>query len=169
MVKIQLNEPVKKIFPKWKITPDVYAGVITDVSDIVQIPSYEGTETIPRIVFRIKLTDAELNAELLNSTELTDNLPADVELPRFVKPIVTKGSGTYANSELYNLLDKSGLMGQFAEFVEVASQQIDFASPEGEIEFAKWIKDNFINKNVKVNVGVTTAGTAKIKEIIKFV
>ena len=97
MVTVNLDgkSPLKeRVF----IKEDAYNAVISGVSDIREQAKYQNP----------KETEEKFNIDF---TVTTPEGPK--EIPMFLTPKVTKGSGTYSNSKLFDVLEKAKLLEDF--------------------------------------------------------
>lgn len=86
------------------------------------------------------------------------------EIPMWINPIVSKGSGTFSNSKLYDAIEVIGLMDDFRVFAK------DRDTLEDE-ELRSWVEGAFTGVKAEVEIKNRNKGTddeySNVSEIIK--
>ena len=142
--------------PKPFLQEDSYPSVIQEISDIEEYKVWNEENKMEekmRIKFRVK-----------------DGEDKQHELNMYPKPLVTKGSGTYSNSKMYDVLDKAGLLDEFKKVWEQISVLTDPKAKNA--AFVDFLQKNLVNKPCKVMVKTVKKGTPEqysiVKEVIRF-
>lgn len=99
--------------------PQVYNGEIIGISDIYEQKKFKKEEMVKKITMTVKMTDGK-------------------EIPFFLSWVITKGSGTYSNSKMYDVVVTAGLLEKVSE--------INNVEDERQLE---WFKDRLVGKNCK--------------------
>lgn len=94
-VEINFDGSAKEEVKKYLLPDDAYEAEFI-LSEAFEAKEYDSEKKIPRIVFSFKIL----------------NWKEEAVLPMFANPKITKGSGTYSNSKLYDLLEASALLGE---------------------------------------------------------
>ncbi len=138
------------------VDEDSYPAVISGVSDIRDQPKYQKpneTEEKLNIDFKIKLPNNEQK-----------------EISFFCKPLVSKGSGDYSNSKMFDLLEKCELLDAFKEAWKTMETIEDKDNKNK--EFVDFLRNNLINKPCKVMAKTVKKGTPEqysvVEKVIKF-
>ena len=131
-------------FPKCNVPEEVHKGV---VKDVVLLPAKD---------FK---TGADCNKVVLN---------VDLEagpVSKWMTPKVSKGSGTYSNSALYDVISKAGLLEDIAQYTD---------SMKTEEQLALYLNEKLSGKAVDVLTKTvkpkdeTKETYSKIEKVIKF-
>ena len=153
MAKINLDGKQKAFVNETFFVPaDSYNGKITAISDAVTT-TYQGVAK-EKTVFTIEIPDAKGKKQ--------------IPLKLWVALSVTKGSGGFNSSKLYEIFEKADALPMFEAFVK------DKITPEGELHDAdlmEFIRATLFGREVKVLVEVKNKdGTdySVVKDIIKF-
>lgn len=148
---VQVNLDGTPTLGRIYIPEEAYDAEITIISDIKDVESFGQTKEKLTIEFVVKIPGKN-----------------SVAIPMFAAATVTKGSGTYQSSRLYDVLEKADLISDFAgvwKLIEVAD------SPN--IAFVTYLRQKLAGKKCRVLVKTVKKGTAEqyttVDRIIKFI
>lgn len=138
------------------IAEDNYDAVLNSISDMTQVPVFgKPGETTQKVIFGFTI---QVNQE------------KTVDLQMYVRPKVTKGSGDYQNSKMFNVLEKAGVLEAFKkEWDLIKVMDTDQAKDNAFINF---LRDNFMNKACRVSVKTINKGKPEqysaVNDIVRF-
>ena len=153
--KFKMNIDGKSGFEKTLIPQKAYEAVISKVGDIKEFPSS----------FRDKKTGI-VKDELKRKAPIdwiikTPGVAFDKVVSQFVPIKYSKGSGTYSNSKLYDLLALAGIGKEF----EKANRLL-------ESEVIVWLKQKLPDRLAQISVKTATSKTGEqystVKDVITF-
>ncbi len=159
MVTVNIDGSNNQDMPeKVYIQDDSYEAVIVDVSDayIADNPYAKGDE--PK-------QDEKVNIAFEVSA---DGKPATLMM--YPKTKVTKGSGKYSNSKLFDVLDAAKLTEEFGKtWTLIEAMDKDKQAPA----FVQFLRDNLIGKKCKVSTKTTNKDDKEkrystVKEVLRF-
>ena len=161
---VQVNLDDKKEYPKTLIDVDSYQSEVMEIGDTYKEKGYQTEKEEEKFVINFKIQT------MLPSKEDPEvKVKTDVLLPLFMKTVITKGSGTYSNSKLYDFLEKSDLLKTFKSEWPRISLLPDDKQNEAFINF---FKDRCLGKICKIMTKTVKKGTPEaysvVGEIIKF-
>lgn len=94
-VEINFEGTSKEEVKKYLLPDDAYEAEFI-LAEAVETKDFDSEKKIPRIVFTFKIL----------------NWKEEAVLPMFANPKITKGSGTYSNSKLFDLLESGNLLDE---------------------------------------------------------
>ena len=143
MAKANLSgEAPEGQYEKVLIAEDVYQGYLEEVEPQTKEMGSEKFGRKPKMILRWNIDGKQI--------------------PQYVSPVVTKGSGSFQSSNCFILIDKAGELDHFAETL-----------PDGEFpdeDLIKFIKDNIVDKPAKLLVRNTRGESpySVVKEVVNF-
>ena len=124
MTEINLEGKGAKV-EKYKVPVDTYVGKIVEVSDVIKSPTFKDPNVMEeKIVFTLETTHKKQK----------------VRLPLYAKNRISKGSGQYSNSKLFDILEALGLLD------EVSANTAELTDNE---KFVGFLRGNAVGKEVK--------------------
>jgi len=145
------------------IAEDVYEGAIAGIR-LIEAKAYDSTDMEFNLVYDVVLPEvAWTKTNDDGSTEETKG----ANLALWVKPKITKGSGTFSNSKLFDLLEKGKLL-------EIAKAETEKFSDEikGLDNLLEFLIKNFEGRKGKFIVKTRNKGKdnaySSIKEVVNF-
>lgn len=185
MVQVNLGDkPIEGQNKVW-VVEDAYDGAISNISDITKEIKYDSRgkkkeelkdeDYEEKFVFtwKVSITGQEIHTLSAKGREvktLQKGITEEIELPMFLTPKVRKGSGTYQNSKLYDVLEKANLLIEFAAAWDLIEPMEAKLQNEKFIDF---LKDHLLNKKARVNVKTVREGTPEryshVKEVMRFI
>lgn len=142
----------------YKMPEDAYEATIVKVGDLFTSLNFDGNEVEKfTLGFEVQIPEGTEVTEINDSQE-KEYKGNTVELTMFCTPKVTKGSGTYSNSKLYDVLDKLKLIGD----LEKVADQIDTTE-----KLIEWVRNKVIGIKCKVLTKNTKDGKSRVDKIVK--
>lgn len=142
----------------YKMPEDAYEATIVKVGDLFRSLNFDGNEVEKfTIGFEVQIPEGTEVKEIQDDKE-KDYTGKTVELTMFCTPRVTKGSGTYSNSKLYDVLDKLKLIDDLGKVAD----QIDTTE-----KLVEWVKNKVIGIKCKVLTKNTKDGKSRVDKIVK--
>lgn len=128
------GEAPGKMTPRAKLKVGEHKGKFLSV-EAIEAPAYDNPNVKePKLVFLVGI--------------------GDVDLPFYVNPRVSKGSGSYSNSKLYDVLEALDLLEDFSSLPAVKENK-PIALPA----LVKFLEDKVIGKVARVGVKNSKKGT----------
>ncbi len=150
MVSFNLDgQSPKEDIEREYVPEDSYPAVIHDISDIKTFAVWNKpneTEEKMVITFAVSVDGKQVN------------------LPMFAKPVVTKGSGTYSNSKMFDLLEVCGLMEE-AKKIRDEIEVMDSAELKNKT-FVDFLSKNLLQKTCKVITKTIKKGTSEQYSVV---
>jgi len=128
MVQVNLDGNSPSDIPRAYVAQDVYEAKIVRVSDPFMAKSNYGDDKEKVVV------DFEIKSQ-------------DVTIPMYMTTVVSKGSGDYSNSKMYDLLDSAKLLEKFSEMWKSKDFKNDV---ERTATFIEFLKNNLMDQTCKV-------------------
>jgi hypothetical protein len=128
------------------VMEDSYKAILTDISEPYMANKYKSeTEQEEKITlnFDVFIEDNQDVTVFVNDEKHTEKLKV-VPLNLYCTTRISKGSGDYSNSKLYDVLDKYGLLEQLKKDMKLFDDKPEL--------FVKWLKEKIMHSNVKVAV-----------------
>ena len=129
----------------YSIPQDSYKAKIIDISDPFMTKGYEeGDKEREKIciVFEVDTNGQEI--EIIDGEKSTKEKKDIIELKMYCTTQISKGSGKYSNSKLYDVLVILDILKQFENDAPAIGGESNI--------FVKWLKDKTNNTEVKVMV-----------------
>ena len=132
--------------------PIVYEGKIKDISDIYKTKKLDADAEEDRIVLTVGVTSTISG----NTTDIID----EKEISCYMNFVVSKGSGAYSNSRLYDVLETADLLKRAEGVASAANEQ--------QLTF---LREELIGKKVRVLLKTAKKGQpdqySVVKKIVK--
>ena len=156
MPKINIEPTPASTTPKVLVPNDTWDAVIKNVGDIRDVPKWEKPEeTEEKITLEVEITMGEGKTAIL---------------PMFVTAAITKGSGDYSNSKLYNLLEGAGQLEVVKKLAEEMSKMKE--EPAKKELFSSFVRNALQGKKCRATTKVVNKGKkeeySRISEIARF-
>lgn len=158
MAKVDLTGESQTEWKLFFIPPDAYEGVIMEISDPILTKGYEEGKPKTKTIFTCEISNPKGKL-----------IPLQMWVGLTVTKGRTSGSGKkYSNSKLYDLLNKAGLLDEFASYYKENKQEDELS----DASLVKFLKDKFIGKTAKFDVVTSTTKEGKeystVKDIKRF-
>ena len=161
-MEIDLEGNKQEYGKKYGMPQDSYKAVIVGVSEPYMAKAYtEGDEDEEKL--RI---DFEVDTDSQKVIEFEGDIKQKVEIERvplsmFIRAKISKGSGKYSNSALYDVIAMLGLHDSLVADMD----KLKTDSKYDTVKFAAWLRTKATGKEVKVMVKNSKNGISRVSEI----
>lgn len=154
-MEINLKGQMEKRFG---IPQDSYVAKLTEISEPFETTKFDSDIRIEkfRIDFDVVLGKGE-KVKIYDDDKVTEETMEEIKLPMYLSTKISKGTGTYSNSKLYDLIKAFGLLEELDEKSE------EFAKDDD--AFFTWLGAHLIGKKCKVLVKNSEKGYSRVADI----
>lgn len=142
----------------YNLPEDAYEAQIVKVGDLFTTQDFNGNEVEKfTIGYEVQIPKGTRVTEIQDDEE-KEYTGDTVVLTMFCTPKVTKGSGTYSNSKLYDVLEKLKLID---DLEKVADEITDTE------KLVEWVKNKVVGIKCKVLTKNSKKGKSHIEKVVK--
>jgi len=153
---------------KYGIPQDSYKATLVNVSEPFETPGYENENIMTEKVtleFDIELPEDIKEVKTFEVDNQGIDVMKIVKLPMFSTTKISKGSGKYSNSKMYDIIHILGLDFKLKQEKESLRGESGYDSKK----FTEWLKTNSMGCVVKVQVKNSKTGISRVSEINRLI
>ena len=167
-MEIDLDGKNQQYNKMYGIPQDSYKATLADISEPFETPGYENKDIMTekvRLEFDIELPGEIKEVNVFEGENKSVDVMKIVRIPMYATTKISKGSGKYSNSKMYDVVHILGVN----KMLEQDKESLKVNDTYDSKKFVEWLKSKSIGALVKVQIKNSETGISRVSGINRLI